>query len=64
MRNWIIRFVAKRVSDEIVMESAGDESYRWAFSNMTADSFSWRNEFEVSPGNWRLEQRFTARRMS
>jgi len=63
MRNWIIKFIARRVNDEILMQSQGEESYRWVFSNISEDSFNWRNEFEVGPGEWRLEQRFTARRM-
>ena len=63
MRAWIVRFIARRVNDEIVMESQEKaENYRWAFSNITENAFNWRNEFEFRPGKWRLEQRFTARR--
>jgi hypothetical protein len=64
MRSWIMRFIARKAGDEIVMESQEKaEPYRWAFSNITENSFNWRNELEVSPGKWRLEQRFAARRM-
>lgn len=55
----------RQIGDEMVLESAeGRRLVRWIFSDVRADSFSWRSETsEDGGGTWRTDQRVHARRV-
>jgi len=42
-RGWVLPFIARQINDEIVLENdfAPDDSRKWIFSEITADSFHW-----------------------
>jgi hypothetical protein len=56
-------FVARRVGGEVVLDTRLDDGrrVRWAFADITADSFTWSNATEEG-GRWSVTQRFVARR--
>jgi hypothetical protein len=60
----IRRFEARRVGDEIVMDSADSgPRYRWVFSQIHEDSFHWRSEGSPDNGTtWIANQEMTVRR--
>lgn len=60
----VFPFFANQVGDEMILErSDGETLVRWKFSDITPDSFTWRNMRSADRGvTWRLEQRFLARR--
>ncbi|PWK82987.1 hypothetical protein C8D88_112238 [Lentzea atacamensis] len=65
-RGWVIPFIGRRTEDGFALE--GDKNgvrLRWTFSELTAESFSWRAE-ETEPGADEpfVRQRFQARRTS
>jgi hypothetical protein len=58
-------FLAREVDGEIVMEAeaAGPERTRWIFSEVTRDSFHWRNASSTDDGTtWVVNQEMGARR--
>lgn len=60
----VVHMYARRIGDEIVMERAhGRTLVRWIFSDVTADTFHWRNERSTDGGHtWHLDQEVDARR--
>ena len=56
-------FLARKLGDEIVLETAQDEipRMRWSFSDIAQDSFNWRNELWTGE-RWRVQQTFVAHR--
>ena len=59
----VLSFVARQVEDEIVLEkSDGGGIVRWIFSDVVADSFSWR-KIRLDGGAWHLEEELRARRI-
>ncbi|MFF5019392.1 hypothetical protein [Streptomyces sp. NPDC001165] len=56
---------ARQIDDEIVMErAAGSDLVRWTFTDITAETFHWRNERSADGGHtWRLDQEVSARRV-
>jgi hypothetical protein len=65
-RGWVIPFLARRIGDEIVLESqTQDPLRRWIFSDVGDLSFHWRAE-ETAAGATEpfVRQRFAATRMS
>jgi hypothetical protein len=61
-RGWVMPFLARRVGDELVLENPAEHAYRWTFSHIEPESFSWRNELKSPEGEWGLQQTFRARR--
>jgi hypothetical protein len=53
-RRRVHTFLASQAGEEIVLDG-GD--LRWTFSDITVDSFAWRNEARET-GSWRLQQTF------
>ena len=65
VRHLVRPFIARQVGDEIVLEGsfAPNLTIRWIFSEVTADSFRWRNaESEDDGKTWRVVQRMAAAR--
>jgi hypothetical protein len=64
MHRAIHLFIARRIGDEVVLETeaAPGQRMRWAFCEITPESFTWRNSRETDQG-WVLTQDFRARRM-
>ena len=65
VRRRIQAFVARAVGDEIHLdgEDAEGRPLRWAFSDIQADRFHWRNEVADGEGGaWRLQQEMHVRR--
>lgn len=63
MHGMIRTFMARKVDDQVVLETtAGSEPrLKWSFSNIDTHSFDWRNEvWEGS--SWRLQQSFHCQR--
>lgn len=59
--------IARQVSDEIVLEGSTSQGLplRWVFSNITSQSFHWRNVVSEDGGQtWRLQEEVHMRRMS
>lgn len=56
-------FVARHVGNEVVLETTLEDGrrMRWAFSEIVADGFTWRNSRETEAG-WILTQDFRATR--
>jgi hypothetical protein len=56
-------FVARRVGDDVVLDTRLEDGrrVRWAFADITPDSFTWSNATEDG-GTWAVTQRFRARR--
>lgn len=56
-------FLARRIGDEVVLETRIEDGRRmqWSFSEVTDTGFTWRNRHETEDG-WRLTQDFRARR--
>jgi hypothetical protein len=65
MHGLVRTFLARKLGDEIVLETTQGESprMRWSFSDIAKDSFRWRNELWTEKG-WRVQQTFSARRRS
>ena len=63
MHQSVRTFIARRIGDRVVLETAEDAipRMRWSFSDISDDAFSWANEVWES-GHWRLQQSFAARR--
>jgi hypothetical protein len=63
MHRIVRTFTARRIGDEVVLETTQDESprMRWSFADIKADSFIWRNELSTGT-TWRIQQTFDARR--
>jgi hypothetical protein len=63
MRQLVHTFTASRVGDDVVLITHLDDGrrMRWAFTEITADSFLWSNATEAD-GTWIVTQRFEARR--
>ena len=56
-------FIARERDGEIVLEGGDDDArLRWTFSEITADTFHWRNEILEPGGDWRLQQEMRVRR--
>ena len=57
------RFIARKVNDEVILDTLEDETprMRWCFSAIGSGSFAWRNEV-CEDGKWRIQQSFDARR--
>lgn len=65
VRRLVRPFVARQVGGEIVLEgsAAPNLELRWIFSEVTADSFRWRNQESEDGGRtWRVVQRMAAAR--
>ena len=63
-RGEVVHMFARRVGEEIVMESAeGGELVRWIFSDVRDDVFAWRSERSRDGVTWRREQEVLARRV-
>ncbi|GGU77955.1 hypothetical protein GCM10010275_10760 [Streptomyces litmocidini] len=64
-RGDLVHMYARRIGDEVVMERAtGRDLVRWTFSDVTADTFRWRNERSADGGaTWRLDQEVDAHRL-
>ena len=64
LRQQALEFVGRQVGDEIVLEEQNaDRPTRWIYSEITADSFRWRNESSADGGkSWRLDQEMRVRR--
>lgn len=60
----VLPFIAKQIGDEMVLERLeGERLVRWVFSDITSDTFTWRNIVSIDCGEtWHLEQQFKARR--
>jgi len=63
MHGLVRTFIAKRVDDQVVLETTEgrEPTMRWSFSDMTSRSFIWRNEVWEND-SWRLQQSFQAQR--
>jgi hypothetical protein len=59
---WVIPFIARATADDgiALTGSGGDISFRWIFSDITADSFRWRAEETTRGGPTIVRQRFEA----
>ncbi|GAA3483177.1 hypothetical protein [Streptomyces yanii] len=64
-RGDVVHMYARQIDDEIVMErAAGSDLIRWTFTDITTDTFRWRNERSIDGGHtWRLDQGVSARRL-
>jgi hypothetical protein len=63
----VMPFLGRAVEDEIILEGSFEEGVRtrWIFSEVTADSFSWRAVDSNDDGaTWNLLQEMKARRRS
>ena len=63
MRHTVRTFVARRVDEDVQLETRLDDGRRprWTFTDIKPDSFRWTNATEAD-GHWLVTQRFTARR--
>lgn len=63
-RQQAIEFVGRQVGDEIVLDAQGVPTpVRWIYSEITRDSFRWRNESSPDGGkSWRVDQEMRVRR--
>lgn len=63
MHGMIRTFTARLTGDRVVLETTeGTEPrMRWSFTDMSSQSFNWRNEVWDS-GSWRLQQSFRCQR--
>jgi len=63
MHGLVRTFIAKRVDDQVVLETTEgrEPTMRWSFSDMTSRSFIWRNEVWEND-SWGLQQSFQAQR--
>ncbi|WP_129641371.1 hypothetical protein [Peristeroidobacter agariperforans] len=60
-----VQLAAKKVGSDIVQIGANDSDQprRWTFTDITADSFTWRGEFSEDRGNtWHLNAEYFAKR--
>ena len=64
MRKLVLPFVARRIDDEIVLETRREDGtrMRWIFSEVTSSGFRWRSESETGM-EWEILQKFEATRM-
>jgi hypothetical protein len=61
----VMAFIGRLIDDEIVLEGSFEEGVttRWIFSDITPDSFSWRNVDSADGGDtWTLKQEMKGRR--
>ncbi|UVF22498.1 hypothetical protein HPT29_025440 (plasmid) [Microvirga terrae] len=60
----IYTFIARRVGDQVILETTNDMALkmRWSFSEIGSNSFKWSNEV-WQKGRWRTQQTFDARRV-
>jgi hypothetical protein len=65
MHSVVRTFIARRIGEEVVLETTEGEvpRMRWSFADTRADSFVWRNELWAG-SCWRIQQTFAARRSS
>jgi len=66
LSNTIILFTARKIGDEIVMESKNEAGgvFHWIFSDVTPSSFHWRAEGSRDGGKtWIMTQEFSVRRV-
>ena len=63
MHGLVRSFIARKVDDEVVLETTEGEGprLRWSFAEIERNSFTWRNELWTA-GEWRIQQTFAARR--
>ncbi|WP_162914056.1 hypothetical protein [Taklimakanibacter lacteus] len=63
MHHVVRTFIARRIGDEVVLETTQGEvpRMRWSFADIGAESFAWRNELWTGNG-WRVQQTFAAKR--
>lgn len=64
MRGAVHTFLARRIGDEVVLETILQDGgrMRWVFSEIAEDGFVWRNLREAG-ADWQLTQDFRATRM-
>lgn len=64
MQRSVRTFVARRVGDDVVLETELDDGrvMRWTFSDIAERSFSWTNSTRGDDGTWDVTQRFAATR--
>ena len=64
-RRLVRPFVARGVDDRIVLEGSFEPGVttRWVFSDITPNTFKWRNEESRDGHSWTLTQTFDARRV-
>ena len=63
VRGVVMRFIARRIGDRIVLQDPDEHGYRWTFSEVREESFRWSNELRLANGEWQLQQTFQASRM-
>ena len=65
MHQVVRTFIARKIGEQIILETTEGETprMRWSFSDIQANSFSWRNELWTGSA-WRTQQTFVARRSS
>lgn len=63
MHGVVRTFIARKIGAQVMLETTEGEAprMRWSFSDVQANSFSWRNELWTE-GGWRVQQTFAARR--
>lgn len=65
MHGIVRTFIARRIGEQVILETTEGQAprMRWSFSDVQANSFSWRNELWTE-GGWRVQQTFAASRSS
>lgn len=63
MHGLVRTFIARQVGDEVVLETLDGEMQRlrWSFSDITANTFNWRNDIWDN-ARWRCQQKFVCKR--
>lgn len=63
MHGVVRTFIARRSGDEVVLETpeAEVQRLRWSFSDISANTFNWRNEI-WEDSQWRCQQKFVCKR--
>jgi hypothetical protein len=59
----VLTFIARAEANTITLE-AQTTNARWIFSDITQNTFNWRNEDETAPGITTVRQRFSATRQA
>ena len=64
MHRMVRTFVARQLDGTVTLETDADQgdAMRWVFSDMTENTFIWRNSIHRG-GRWMLQQDFIANRM-
>lgn len=64
-RGDLVHMYARQIDQDIVMEHAtGSDLTRWTFTDITPDTFHWRNQRSTNGGHtWRLDQEADAHRL-